>query len=137
MEANYGKPLTDRGLATKLKPYRIKSRPVRIGDVVLKGYTTEDFWDAWTRYLPLCHPLGNKGYEGYKVDNENKNVTPVTLVTGGMAEPDPEADLDDAKVAFEERAATLEHDAGLDRQEAEAAAEEEFPELPSFLRRTQ
>ena len=76
MEANYGKPLTDRGLATKLKPYAIKSKPVRIGDVVLKGYTTEDFWDAWTRYLSPCHPAGNKRYEGYKVDNENKNVTP-------------------------------------------------------------
>ena len=33
----YGKPLTDRGLATKLKPYGIKSRDVRIGEVVLKG----------------------------------------------------------------------------------------------------
>ena len=29
MEAHYGKPLTDRGLAIRLKPYGIKSKPVR------------------------------------------------------------------------------------------------------------
>ena len=37
LEANYGKPLTDRGLAVQLKPYGIKSKPVRIGDVVLRA----------------------------------------------------------------------------------------------------
>jgi len=137
MEANYGKPLTDRGLATKLKPYRIKSKPVRVGDVVLKGYTAGDFWDVWMRYLPSCHTPPYKGYESYKVDNE-KNVTPATPVMGGMAEPGPEADLDDAKVAFEERAAIREFDAGLDRQEAEeAAAEDLWPELREFLHRKQ
>ena len=57
----YGKPLNDRGLAVRLKPYGVKSKPVRIGDVVLKGYTTEDLWDAWMRYLPSCHTPGNKG----------------------------------------------------------------------------
>jgi hypothetical protein len=57
---------------------------------------------------------------------------------GGMAEPGPEADLDDAKVAFEERAAIREFDAGLDRQEAEeAAAEDLWPELREFLHRKQ
>ena len=41
-------------------------------------------------------------------------------------------DIDDAKVAFEERAATLEYDGGLDRQQAEQSAEELGP-LPSKL----
>ena len=51
-----------------------------------------------------------------------------------MAEP--EAEPDDAKVACEERAAVLEYDGGLDRQQHEqGAAAEEFgcPELPEFL----
>ena len=55
----YGKPLNDRGLAVRLRPYGIKSKPVRVGDIVLKGYTTAEFWDAWMRYLPSCHPPGN------------------------------------------------------------------------------
>ena len=138
MEINYGKPLNERGLAVRLKPYRIKSRAVRIGDVVLKGYTAEDFHDAWSRYLPSCHPLGYKGYKGYKIDNQNRNVTDVTPVTEGVPDPDPEAaDLDDAEVAFEERAAIREFNGGLSREEAEAVAlEETWPELPEFLRRT-
>ena len=52
-----------------------------------------------------------------------------------MAEPDPELALDDAKVAFEERAAILEYAGGLDRREAEEAAAEElgWPEMPPAL----
>ena len=50
-----------------------------------------------------------------------------------MAEAD--TDLDDNIVAREERAAVLEYDGGLDRQQAEQEAAEEFsyPELPEFL----
>ena len=46
------------------------------------------------------------------------------------------ADLD-AAIAFEERSAIREYDGELDRQEAEAAAADEFPDLPEFLRRKQ
>jgi hypothetical protein len=47
-----GKPLTDRGLAARLRPYGIRSKDVRIGDAVNKGYRREDLHDAWKRYLP-------------------------------------------------------------------------------------
>jgi hypothetical protein len=51
-----GKPLNDRGLASRLKPYEIKPKVVRIGDATFRGYTREDFHDAWKRYLgPLPH----------------------------------------------------------------------------------
>ena len=86
--------------------------------------------DAWARYLPSCHPSDNKGDGRYNIDNQDKDVADVTAVMGGMAEP--EVDIDDAKVAFEERAATLEYDGGLDRQQAEQSAEELGP-LPSKL----
>jgi hypothetical protein len=47
-----GKPINDRGLASRLRPYGIKPRLVRIGgDHVLRGYAKEDFHDAWRRYL--------------------------------------------------------------------------------------
>jgi hypothetical protein len=47
-----GKPLNDRGLAVRLRPYGIKSRVIRVGSTTPRGYRREDFVDAWTRYLP-------------------------------------------------------------------------------------
>jgi hypothetical protein len=46
-----GKPLDARGLARMLGKYNLKSKNVRIGDSVPKGYAREDFEDAWSRYL--------------------------------------------------------------------------------------
>jgi hypothetical protein len=47
-----GKPLNDRGLAVRLRPYGIKSRVIRVGSATPRGYRREDFVDAWARYLP-------------------------------------------------------------------------------------
>jgi hypothetical protein len=46
-----GKPLDPRGLAQRLRQYEVKSRNVRIGEQVARGYRREDLWDAWSRYL--------------------------------------------------------------------------------------
>lgn len=52
-----GKPLNARGLARRVGEYGVKSKNVRIGDATPKGYTREDLWDAWSRYLlPLGPP---------------------------------------------------------------------------------
>jgi hypothetical protein len=48
----HGKPLTDRGLADRLRPYRIKSRDVKRDGTNRKGYFRVDFAEAWKRYLP-------------------------------------------------------------------------------------
>ena len=47
-----GKPLDDRGLATRLRPYEIKPKVIRIEGKTHRGYAKEDFYDAWLRYLP-------------------------------------------------------------------------------------
>jgi hypothetical protein len=47
-----GKPLTDVGLASRLRPYGIKPKAIRVGDNILRGYWRADFEDAWCRYLP-------------------------------------------------------------------------------------
>src|SRR5262245_34719317 len=47
-----GKPLDGRGLALRLKDYGIKFKAVRISDAAFRGYTADDFFDAWERYLP-------------------------------------------------------------------------------------
>ena len=87
-----GKPLNDRGLTRRLKGYGIKSKTVRVGDRTPKGYDSGDFYDAWRRYLPLSHPLQNKGNNRHTFDNNNNVVADVAPVAGGMAEAD-EPDL--------------------------------------------
>jgi hypothetical protein len=47
-----GKPLSDVGLAARLRPYNIKPKTIRIGNTTPRGYWREDFEDAWRRYLP-------------------------------------------------------------------------------------
>lgn len=51
-----GKELDARGLARRLTQYGVKSRNVRIGDRVVKGYGREDLHDPWSRYLPTSLP---------------------------------------------------------------------------------
>lgn len=48
----YGKPLTTRGLAKLLKPYRVRSVMRRVDDDPQRGYFRADFEDAWDRYAP-------------------------------------------------------------------------------------
>jgi hypothetical protein len=47
-----GKPLNARGLAKRLTGYGVKSKNIRVGEKVFRGYAREDLTDAWDRYLP-------------------------------------------------------------------------------------
>jgi hypothetical protein len=42
----------DRWLASQLRPYDIKSRNLRFGDHVGRGYCLEDFEEVFRRYIP-------------------------------------------------------------------------------------
>ena len=55
-----GKPLTDRGLAVRLRQYGVKPAVLKTGPKsTARGYHKEDFADAWKRYLsPLPSPEG-------------------------------------------------------------------------------
>ena len=50
-----GKPLNDRGLATRLKKYGVAPTVVRIGSGTQRGYRATDLHDPWKRYY-LPHP---------------------------------------------------------------------------------
>lgn len=50
-EWRHGKPLTARSLAKLIAPYGIKSGTIRIGTHTQKGYSIDDFKDAFARYL--------------------------------------------------------------------------------------
>src|SRR5206468_379416 len=51
-EWSKGKPISAGKLARLLRPFEVAPGPIRTGDRVFKGYTRDDFQDAWERYLP-------------------------------------------------------------------------------------
>ena len=54
LERHYGKPLSSKGLADRLRPYAIHPDKYREGKDTHRGYTKAVFEDAWYRYLQ--HP---------------------------------------------------------------------------------
>ena len=63
----YGKPISAQGLSRLLKPYRIRTMPVKVEGIAVRGYKVEQFASAWERFVPL------------------PGVTRVTLVTSESA----------------------------------------------------
>ena len=54
-----GLPITSRSLSGLLKPYRVKSRTIRLGDGTTgtaKGFSRDQFTDTFRRYLPQDPP---------------------------------------------------------------------------------
>jgi len=47
-----GKPLDDRGLASRLRRYEVRPKTIRTGSHTPRGYERGDLEDAWLRYLP-------------------------------------------------------------------------------------
>jgi hypothetical protein len=72
-----GKALDSRGLALRLKKYAIKSKNVRIGRDILKGYSREDLFDAWSRDL-------QPSADGQDGSHSHKGATSATNVTGDV-----------------------------------------------------
>ncbi len=58
-EWKHGNPITKTSIARLLKPYKIKSKSIRFGSDVSKGYSLESFQDAFSRYLPPDTPFQN------------------------------------------------------------------------------
>jgi putative DNA primase/helicase len=52
-----GKPITDRQLATLLKPFKVRPKSVRWGAETDKGYRRKWFDDAFARYLPALQSV--------------------------------------------------------------------------------
>lgn len=80
---NRGKPISARQLSAKLAEFEIKSKDVRMGDVVKKGYEKGFFKEAWTRYLPAepssvsattLQPTGNGAYSDFSSATKGVNV---------------------------------------------------------------
>lgn len=83
-----GKPMTQNSLAKLLHPYRIRTHQIRMDAVGRKGYTAQQFKDAFERYLtePSCsyppkqsetpkHPNNGAGSGEIQSETNSKNVS--------------------------------------------------------------
>jgi hypothetical protein len=77
-----GKELDARGLGNRLRKYGVKSKAVRIGEEVVKGYARGDLWDPWLRYV---HDFSSPG---------EKSVTAVTTDTSQVNSSHMDTDMD-------------------------------------------
>lgn len=56
-EMRKGKKITDVWLGRQLRPYGVRPRSVRIGEMTAKGYAEEDFDEVFRRYIPRSEAL--------------------------------------------------------------------------------
>jgi hypothetical protein len=72
-----GKPLSARGLARLLRAYGIQSKQVWLDETNKHGYLSEDFADAWRRYLVTTPPNARSART-----STNTGVTPNSETLG-------------------------------------------------------
>ena len=96
------RPMTDKALGDRLRPYGVRSRTIRVGTSTPKGYHLSAFEDAFVRYLPASpfsnrHTVTNAGNQGEdksfdtpQISNllrtENATNPGETGVCGGVAD---------------------------------------------------
>jgi hypothetical protein len=64
----YGSPLTARGLAKLLTPYRVGPAQRRVRGEKSRGYFRSELSDAWTRYAAPAGDTGQAGHVGRDAD---------------------------------------------------------------------
>ena len=140
----HGKPLNDRGLATRLRKYGVKPKVFRMGDSTPRGYLAADLDDPWKRYVLPTRREAQQAQRRNTEESSSQSATPGPA--GNDQKEAAVADVADVALLrpweaedmlydFEERAAILEYDGRFSRAEAEALAAEELPDLPAFLDR--
>ena len=129
-----GKPISARGLAHLLKPFKVKPETIRFTAGLAKGYRRGALHPAWTRYLPQDRgvlPVTSVTSLNAEDLSAARSVTTDSAVTDRSGDkPSRINDVTDVTTdrelsiteAWEERAAILEFDAGYSREQAEALA---------------
>jgi Protein of unknown function (DUF3631) len=127
-----GKPLSDRGLAFRLREYDVKSRTLNLGgESRAKGYAREgDLHDVWQRYLPPLTPTSHRSVTSVtSVPNADLQGPSVTDVTGSWRSV-----TDDGGKKTPDESST-----GTDVTDVTLVARDrgdDFPDLPDCLRRS-
>jgi hypothetical protein len=74
------RPMTDKALGDRLRPYGVRSRTIRVGTSTPKGYYLSAFRDAFARYLPTSslsnrHTATNAGNQGETEDFDPPQIS--------------------------------------------------------------
>jgi Protein of unknown function (DUF3631) len=94
-----GKPLNARGLATRLRQYRVARKKLRSGDQTMWGYVRSDLADPWSRYLPPeSGTSGTSGTDGPEPNGAASSDVPDDVPDSGRV-PDDVPDSVPPKVA--------------------------------------
>lgn len=82
----FGNRLDPRRLAKRLRPYGVAPKSVRLTDgTIPKGYTTDQFADAWQRYTPTwCSTVTETPHEKPGPARDVAGVADVAATTGGL-----------------------------------------------------
>ena len=131
-----GQPISARGLAHVLRPFKVQPATIRFTAGLAKGYRRDALQPAWTRYLPQERgtlPVTSVTSLNRKDLSADRSVTTDSAVTdrsgdnpsriNAVTDVTTERELSITE-AWEERAAILEFDAGYSRVHAEALATE-------------
>ena len=129
-----GKPISARGLAHLLRPFKVQPETIRFTAGLAKGYRRGALQPAWTRYLPQDRgalPVTSVTSLNTEDLSAARSVTTNSAVTDRSGDkPSRINDVTDVTAdreigiteTWEERAAILEFDAGYSREQAEALA---------------
>jgi hypothetical protein len=95
-----GKPITDRGLAFRLREYGVKSKNLNMGgDHRPKGYAREDLHDVWERYLPPSPQSGataaTSATNATQPDFQGSGVADVAKSERSVADNDDQGSADE------------------------------------------
>ena len=84
----YGRPVTARFVAERLKPFVIHSKTLRIGDSTLRGYEKSAFTDPWDRYLDATSATSetNVAAQGLTADSGTETRVQRDATRGDVAE---------------------------------------------------
>ena len=94
-----GNSISPRALAARLTNYDIRSKTIRVAEETAKGYTAEDFEDAWSRFLPpldvsIRHSVTTRMDTGETPDSQTSQDPDVTD-TKTAANPHEHSDVTD------------------------------------------
>jgi len=95
-----GLGIDSRGLAKLLKPFEIRPKTIRFGEVTAKGYERRQFSDAWERY---CATPAKAAQHHSGPDSSSLSVTTVTTAPQsqkpGISDPSQTPDVTDGESA--------------------------------------
>ena len=75
----FGRGVNANDIADLLRPYKVTSKQVKIDGTGKKGYSRDDLWPVWERYLPpvsaddagVTHAVAGEGHEGVQPGSTN------------------------------------------------------------------